>query len=317
MLTAAEFARLRDLPVRTVRRWGPLAKGGRKTTRPGILGEVWEAPLESWDAVANNRPPRGVHSKKEVFAVSERNLTPAEAWEGFVGSQSVADFLTVSAQKGHRSIGSAVESYTAALPRVLDWDARTTATTDLAEIGTSLERYIRKNLPAVRVSTDAAGQFGFNPTGWPWSDASELDWPGVYPLLDAESVVIEVIDGAWPPSADDMRERGIYYDEKEMVYRYGVQAEMVQKPTLVTAENLETILDTIGTTDQAEEVAIGRTVSVYRHVYSGGCSGTITVYHDDDRGAIEFGADSEWGDYDEKARTITLDETGVKVYLPA
>lgn len=60
-LTAAEYARLAGLCERRCQRWAKTGRvaGARKTIRPGLLGEVWEAPLSSWEAIRRNPPRRG------------------------------------------------------------------------------------------------------------------------------------------------------------------------------------------------------------------------------------------------------------------
>lgn len=66
-LTAAEFARYANLEERRCQRWARtegLVKDVRKVKRPGLMGEVWEAPLSSWQAVSANPPRRGPKPKR-------------------------------------------------------------------------------------------------------------------------------------------------------------------------------------------------------------------------------------------------------------
>ena len=41
----------------------------------------------------------------------EPTITPAEAWEGFVGSQEVEEFLAISRDKGYNTPEAAVAAY--------------------------------------------------------------------------------------------------------------------------------------------------------------------------------------------------------------
>lgn len=38
-------------------------------------------------------------------------LTPGKAWEGYVGSQTPAEFMELSRERGHTSIEAAVDAY--------------------------------------------------------------------------------------------------------------------------------------------------------------------------------------------------------------
>lgn len=87
-------------------------------------------------------------STEEGFSVNENRLadmTPAEAWEGFVGSQTVKEFLEVSHAKGFTTIDAAVAAYIKDIPVMFD---RTYSRGELYTIEACLRAYIRKNLPA-------------------------------------------------------------------------------------------------------------------------------------------------------------------------
>lgn len=59
--------------------------------------------------------------------------------------------------------------------------------------------------------------------------------------------------------------------------------------------------------DQLEKLTDGEPVSVYRFPLTGGAHGTITVYWEPARFALEMGGPSDWGDVGE--------EGGLKLYL--
>ena len=54
-------------------------------------------------------------------------------------------------------------------------------------------------------------------------------------------------------------------------------------------------------------------VSSYHFRAPSGEPGSIVVCHDLGRGAISFGANTQWGDWDETYEFLTLDETGEKI----
>jgi hypothetical protein len=69
--------------------------------------------------------------------------------------------------------------------------------------------------------------------------------------------------------------------------------------TLVTEENINEVMESMAI-DQKNEVYPGCEVVRFE-------SGSITIYPKTDRAAIEFGGDSDWGDYHDGL--ITLDGT--------
>lgn len=74
----------------------------------------------------------------------------------------------------------------------------------------------------------------------------------------------------------------------------------------VTAENLETVKSEMTALDQIKDVEPG--CETWAITYEGGQRGQMTVWPKTGRGAICFGGDSEWGDWDVNARTLHLDE---------
>lgn len=79
---------------------------------------------------------------------------------------------------------------------------------------------------------------------------------------------------------------------------------------LVTEDNIDEIKWEI-CCDQADEVEVGMTISTYAIFYEPGHQrGQMTIFHDTGRGAINFGADSDWGDWDDERGILTLDDAG-------
>jgi hypothetical protein len=76
---------------------------------------------------------------------------------------------------------------------------------------------------------------------------------------------------------------------------------------IVTAENLETIRETINPGDQSREVEIGQTISSYRSNYKG-YNVFTTVWHDALRAGQAQGGDSVWGEWSEANETLTDDQ---------
>lgn len=74
---------------------------------------------------------------------------------------------------------------------------------------------------------------------------------------------------------------------------------------LVTAENVDDLRQGTSAVDQRDSIKVGETVSLYAFRYQpGGQRGDALVMHDSGLAGICFGADSEWGDWDEGSRTI-------------
>lgn len=75
--------------------------------------------------------------------------------------------------------------------------------------------------------------------------------------------------------------------------------------TEVTAANLQSVADNLPALDQAESLAVGCvTWGIFYEPWRQ--RGQITTWPNG-RAAIMLGADSEWGDWDEKSSTLTLD----------
>lgn len=76
----------------------------------------------------------------------------------------------------------------------------------------------------------------------------------------------------------------------------------------VTEENIEELREAIGALDQRAELQPGMTITYATFAYTGGQGGDILVVHNEGRAGIAFGGPSAWGDYDEDAQAVTLDE---------
>jgi hypothetical protein len=62
-----------------------------------------------------------------------------------------------------------------------------------------------------------------------------------------------------------------------------------------------------------EQILAGKeeaTISVYRFSRLSGEPGSMVVCHDTGRGAISFGANTQWGRWDETYEVLTVDGTG-------
>ncbi len=80
----------------------------------------------------------------------------------------------------------------------------------------------------------------------------------------------------------------------------------------VTAKGAEALRERILARDLADEIRAGQTISYNTFTYEGGQAGHILVIHsgpegDISRAGICFGGNSEWGDWDDKTQTVTLD----------
>src|SRR5207244_2171926 len=87
----------------------------------------------------------------------------------------------------------------------------------------------------------------------------------------------------------------------------------------VTAYNCDDFRDTITARDQRREVKIGDLISHYRSDDFDELEIEVTVWHNLRRAAVcSANGDSEWGDWEEREETITLDEAdadGVRTRL--
>jgi hypothetical protein len=73
---------------------------------------------------------------------------------------------------------------------------------------------------------------------------------------------------------------------------------------LVTADNLETVRVEMAAVDQREELVPG--CATWAITYEGGQRGQMTIWPGG-RGAVAWGGDSQWGEWDERTRTLHLD----------
>jgi hypothetical protein len=84
----------------------------------------------------------------------------------------------------------------------------------------------------------------------------------------------------------------------------------------VTHENVDDFLHTIQAHDQHREIKIGDLISHYR---DDGDETEVTIWHKQRRAAVcYYNSESEWGDWDERLQTITLDDAnwdGTRVTL--
>jgi len=88
-------------------------------------------------------------------------------------------------------------------------------------------------------------------------------------------------------------------------------AEVLHQRTLADGADLQTAQRTIRADDQRAELRLGQTVSVYEFVHDGR-TGQLTVWHDTSTGAIDLGAGSLWGFWDEDNETLLVDDGGYK-----
>jgi len=62
----------------------------------------------------------GLEQIEEEIDAWMRTMTPAEAWEGFVGSQTPEEFWRISHEQGARTYYEAAERYARDLPNIVD-----------------------------------------------------------------------------------------------------------------------------------------------------------------------------------------------------
>ncbi len=74
---------------------------------------------------------------------------------------------------------------------------------------------------------------------------------------------------------------------------------------IVTTDNLDEARDACAALDQRAELKAG--CETWGITYEGGQRGQMTVWPEEGRGAVMWGADSEWGDWDDATRTLHLD----------
>jgi len=73
----------------------------------------------------------------------------------------------------------------------------------------------------------------------------------------------------------------------------------------VTEENLADVRGCVPR-DQSDEIEIG--CETWGIIYGGSCRGQITVWPEQARAAIEFGGDSEWGDWNAQEKLIYVED---------
>ena len=74
---------------------------------------------------------------------------------------------------------------------------------------------------------------------------------------------------------------------------------------IVTPENLEDAKNELNARDQNNELEVG--CEFWTIAYSGGCTGWMTIWPLSGRGAVEFGGDSVWGDWDSTKQLLYTD----------
>ncbi len=74
---------------------------------------------------------------------------------------------------------------------------------------------------------------------------------------------------------------------------------------IVTRENLDEAREDCSALDQRVELKVG--CETWGITYSGGQRGQMTVWPYENRGAVCWGGDSAWGDWDASTKTLTLD----------
>ena len=75
--------------------------------------------------------------------------------------------------------------------------------------------------------------------------------------------------------------------------------------TIVTTENLDDVRSECVAIDQRDELSPG--CETWAIKCTGGQRGQMTIWPYDRRGAVCWGADSSWGDWDADRRILTLD----------
>lgn len=92
--------------------------------------------------------------------------------------------------------------------------------------------------------------------------------------------------------------------------------DFVEKVT-ITEDNLAELQELVGAVDLRQELALpemmGEVVSIYLAGDSAHPSVQLLVVHNSQRAGIYFGADSDWGDWDEASQRLTLDD-GDSIY---
>jgi hypothetical protein len=80
---------------------------------------------------------------------------------------------------------------------------------------------------------------------------------------------------------------------------------------VVTSQNIDDVRDSVVALDQRAEIVPGCETWPILYGRFGGQRGQMTVWPAEGRGAVCWGADSQWGDWDAKRRLLNLDDGGV------
>lgn len=91
----------------------------------------------------------GLEQIEDQIDARMRDMTPAEAWEGFVGNQSPDEFWQISQEQGAQTYDEAAERYVRELPHMFrdewaTWQAGEFP--DLSRLARLLARYLEENL---------------------------------------------------------------------------------------------------------------------------------------------------------------------------
>ncbi len=74
----------------------------------------------------------------------------------------------------------------------------------------------------------------------------------------------------------------------------------------ITAENIDYVREDMSACDQAAELKVG--CETWGIIYKGWQRGQMTIWPDSGRGAVCWGGNSSWGDWDAASRTLRLDD---------
>lgn len=85
------------------------------------------------------------NTDREVCTLTQ-HMTPAEAWEGFVGSQTPSEFMEISHQKGLITVEAAVNAYVQDFPAMFNLNP---SERERSEIVVLLTEYIVEQVPGV------------------------------------------------------------------------------------------------------------------------------------------------------------------------